>query len=61
LEDPLLLLCLKEYGKVSRLIDFWKIEGMMSEDRKDLGETLRFIQWKDVERLKKHFALPNTG
>jgi hypothetical protein len=34
---------------------------MMSEDRKDLGETLRFIQWKDVERLKKHFALPKSG
>jgi hypothetical protein len=42
-ENALLLMCLKEYGKVSGLIDFWRIEGVMSEERKDLGETLRFI------------------
>jgi hypothetical protein len=46
---------------VRRLIDFWEIEGEMSEERKDLGEALRFIQSKDVEELKKHFDLVNTG
>jgi hypothetical protein len=33
----------------------------MSEDRKDLEETIRLMQSKDAEGLKKYFALPNTG
>jgi hypothetical protein len=41
-------MCLKEYGKVCGLIDFWRIEGVMSEERKDLGEALRLIQSKDA-------------
>jgi hypothetical protein len=60
-EIALLFLCLKEYGKVSRLIDLWGIEGVMSDERKDLEETIRLMQSKDTEGLKKHFALPNTG
>jgi hypothetical protein len=60
LEDALLFLCLKEYGKVNGLIDFWRIDRVMIDERKDLGETIRLMQSKDVEGLKKHFALPNT-
>jgi hypothetical protein len=60
-KDALLLLCLKEYGKVSKLIAFWGIEGEMKGERKNLGEALRLMQEKDVEGLKKHFCLYDTG
>jgi hypothetical protein len=60
-EVALLLLCLKEYGKVSGLIDCWRIKGVMVAERKDLGEAKRLMESRDVEGLKKHFGLLNRG
>jgi hypothetical protein len=46
---------------VRKIIDFWGTEGVMNDERKDLEEIFRLMQSKDIEGLKKHFALPNTG
>jgi hypothetical protein len=45
-EVGLLLLCLKEYGKARRLIDFWGIEGEMNDAY--LGEAINLMQSKDI-------------
>jgi hypothetical protein len=44
---------------VRRLIDFWGIEGVMNDERRNLGKAINLMQSKDVKELKKHFGLLN--